>query len=216
MSKRIITVRGKGNVSERPDLVEIGMNLESKNYDYEEAMVMASQSIQVLADKVESLGFDRKDLKTASFDIDTDYERYKDADDSYRSRFVGYLVQQRLNLSFDFDSEKLGEVLKGISETSARPKLSIRFSVKDKELLEEKLLADAAKNARRRAEVLTEASGVTLGDLLSIDYDWSELHLYSDVRVDSDRLQAESLSMPEMEPENVEVGDTVRFRWEIK
>lgn len=216
MSERIITVRGKGNVSERPDLVEIGMKLESKNYDYERAMTMASQSIQELAKKVESLGFDRKELKTTSFAIDTDYEGYRDAENNYHSRFVGYLVGQQMNLSFDFDSEKLGKVLKGISETSARPELTIRFSVKDKELLEEKLLADAAKNARRRAELLTEASGAKLGDLLSIDYDWSELQLYSDVRVESNMLLSESYSMPEIEPENVEVGDTVRFRWEIK
>lgn len=118
-------------------------------------------------------------------------------------------------MTFAFDSKKLGDVLKGIAETSANPTLSIGFSVKDKELLEEKLLIDAAKNAKRRAEILTKAAGSQLGELLSIDYDWSELHVYSEVNMRSNML-LESSALPEIEPEDIEVGDTVRFVWEIK
>lgn len=215
MGERIITVRGKGKIQEKPDLVLVTLSVESKHYEYEQAMAIASESIQSLASKVESLGFDRKDLKTTSFDIDTDYENYKDQYDHYQRRFIGYIVSQRLNLTFDFDSKKLGEVLKGISETSANPTLSIGFSVRDKELLEEKLLIDAAKSATRRAEILTTAAGTELGALLSIDYDWSELHLYSEVNVRSDMLLEASV-LPEIEPDDIEVGDTVTFKWEIK
>lgn len=215
MNKRTVTVKGQGNVRQQPDLVVITLNVESKHYDYEQAMAVASESTQSLADQVESLGFDRKDLKTTSFDIDTDYESYKDQQDNYQSRFIGYIVRQRLNLTFDFDSKKLGEVLKGIAETSANPTLSIGFSVKDKALLEEKLLIDAANSATRRAEILTKAAGTELGALLSIDYDWSELHLYSEVNVRSNML-LEASALPEIEPEDIEVGDTVRFVWEIK
>lgn len=215
MGKRKITVKGKGNVRQKPDLVVITLNVESKHYDYDQAMDIASESIQSLASKVESLGFDRKELKTTSFDIDTDYENYKDQYDNYQRRFIGYIVQQRLNLTFDFDSKKLGEVLKGIAETSVNPTLSIGFSAKDKELLEEKLLIDAAKSATRRAETLTKAAGTELGALLSIDYDWSELHFYSEVNVRSNMLLEASV-LPEIEPEEIEVGDTVRFVWEIK
>ena len=215
MDKRRITVKGKGNVRQKPDLVVITLHVESKHYEYEQAMDLASESIQSLASTVESLGFDRTDLKTTSFDIDTDYERYKDRYDNYQRRFIGYIVSQRLNLTFAFDSKKLGEVLKGIAESSANPRLSIGFSVKDQELLEEKLLIDAAKSAKRRAEILTKASGSKLGELLSIDYDWSELHFYSEVNLRSDML-LEASALPEIEPEEIEVGDTVRFVWEIK
>lgn len=215
MNKRTITVKGKGNVRERPDLVVVTLNIESKDYEYQRAMDLSTTSIKSLADRVESLGFDRQDLKTTSFDIETDYESYKDQHDNYQRRFIGYSVSQRLILSFDFTSEKLGEVLKGIAESSVNPTLSIGFSVKDKELLEEKLLIDAAKSATRRAEILTKAAGSKLGQLLSIDYDWSELHVYSEVNVRSNML-LESSALPEIEPEEIEVGDTVRFVWEIE
>lgn len=215
MNKRTITVKGKGNVRERPDLVVVTMNVESKNYQYEQAMDKAAKSVKSLADKIEELGFERMDLKTTSFDITTDYESYQDQNENYKRRFIGYIVSQRLTLTFDFTSEKLGVVLKGIAETSANPKLSIGFSVKDQELLEERLLMDAAESAKRRAEILTKAAGSELGELLTIDYDWSELHVFSEVSVRSNRLMSEA-ALPEIEPEDVEVGDTVRFVWEIK
>lgn len=215
MNKRMITVKGKGSVRERPDLVVITLNIESKDYDYQRAMNLSTTSIKSVADKIESLGFDRKDLKTTSFDIETDYESYQDQHHNYQRKFIGYSVNQLLTLTFDFTSEKLGEVLKGIAETSANPTISIGFSVKNKELLEEKLLIDAAKSATRRAEILTKAAGSELGELLSIDYDWSELHLYSEVNVRSNMLMTAS-ALPEIEPEEIEVGDTVRFVWEIK
>lgn len=215
MDQRIITVRGKGNVRERPDLVVLTLNVESKHIEYEQAMDKASAAIQSLASKIESLGFDRKDLKTTSFDIETEYESYKDQYETYQRRFIGYLISQRLNLTFDFDSQKLGEVLKGIAETSVNPKLSIGFSVKDQESLEEKLLIDAAKSAKKRAETLTKAAGSKLGELLSIDYDWSELHLYSEVNIRSNML-LEASALPEIDPEDVDVSDTVTFKWEIK
>ncbi len=40
-------------------------------------------------------------------------------------------------------------------------------------------LAEAVKNSRKKAELLTEAAGVSLGELLSIDYSWGEVHFRS-------------------------------------
>lgn len=53
MNKGTITVKGKGHVRERPDLVVITLNVESKHYEYEQAMDIASESIQGLASKPE-------------------------------------------------------------------------------------------------------------------------------------------------------------------
>lgn len=51
--------------------------------------------------------------------------------------------------------------------------------MKDKEAVDAALLDSACANAKAKAEILTKASGVTLGELVSIDYNWGELHLYS-------------------------------------
>lgn len=82
------------------------------------------------------------------------------------------------------------------------------------------LLQSACANAKAKAEILTKASGVTLGELVSIDYNWGELHLYSPTRYEMDeacmmRASAAPTAM-DIEPDDIDVSDSVTFVWEIK
>jgi uncharacterized protein YggE len=81
----------------------------------------------------------------------------------------------------------------------------------------EELLIRATENARRKAEVLARASNVTLGDLISIDYNWGDLYLYSNTSyMMENNCLAFKTSAPDIEPDDIEVSDTVTFVWEIK
>ena len=75
-------------------------------------------------------------------------------------------------------------------------------------------------NARQKAEILTRAAGVTLGTLLSIDYNWGELHLYSPTScsVGSDDLLMTCSAPADMaiEPDDIDVSDSAVFVWEIR
>jgi uncharacterized protein YggE len=215
---RLITVKGTGNVSVKPDLIIITMNLESHQYDYKKTMELATDSVNALQDAIHIAGFNKKDLKTTSFNIRTHYESYRDENNNYKSKFDGYICEQGLKLEFDFNTEVMSKVLTAIAKAPIDPKLNIQFSVKDKAAVNEELLVSATENAKRKADILTKASGVTLGDLISIDYNWGELHLYSPTRYDmEDRcmVMAESCS-PDIEPDDIDVSDTVSFVWEIK
>ena len=81
------------------------------------------------------------------------------------------------------------------------------------------LLREATINAKKKAELLCEASGVTLGQLLTIDYNWGELNIYSDTRYDmaEDCLMAlpTSATSIDIEPDDIDVRDTATFVWEI-
>ena len=44
----------------------------------------------MLKDCFEKLGFERTDLKTLNFNVDTEYESYQDRDKSWKRRFMGY------------------------------------------------------------------------------------------------------------------------------
>lgn len=114
--------------------------------------------------------------------------------------------------------EVMSKVLTAIVKDSMDLQFNIKFSVKDKAAVSEELLISATENAKRKAEILTMASGVTLGDLISIDYNWGELHLYSPTRYnmeDSCISMSESYA-PDIEPDDIDVSDTVSFVWEIK
>lgn len=216
---RTITVKGIGKVSTRPDYVVLSMHLESQNMEYEEAMHSASLRVQHLTETLVTLGFDKTDLKTTNFNIETDYNNEKDRNGNYHRVFNGYKIIQDLKLAFDFDSTRLATALSAISGCISNPELSIRFTVKDATAINEEMLRSATINAKRKAEILCEASGVELGQLIAIDYNWGELDVYSHTQYD---MADECMAAPmmahsiEMEPDDIEASDTATFVWEIR
>lgn len=216
---RTITVKAIGNSSAKPDYVVLSMHLETQEMEYDKANNSAALRIQHLTETLMSLGFDKTDLKTTNFNIDTDYNNEKDRNGNYHRVFNGYNVIQDLKLSFDFDTNRLATALSAISRCISNPELSIRFTIKDATAVNEEMLRSATANAKRKAEILCEASGVELGQLIAIDYNWGELDVYSHTRYD---MADECLAAPmmersiEIEPDDIETTDTATFVWEIK
>ena len=93
------------------------------------------------------------------------------------------------------------------------------FTVKEPQTLETALLQAAAANARRRAEVLCAASGVKLGALRSIDYDFHDLPLRSQTTMDAaggPMLTAKRAMAENLRPQDLRLEDSAVFTWEIQ
>jgi len=117
--------------------------------------------------------------------------------------------------------ERLSQALAAIAGCLSHPELSIAFTVKDATAINEEMLRSATANAKRKAEILCEASGVELGQLLTIDYNWGELDIFSHTQygLSDDCLYEAAPSMArsiDIEPDNIDVSDTATFVWEIK
>ena len=217
---RTITVKGRGNVSARPDYIVLSLSIETLSKTYDRAMADASERIKKLQDATVFVGYEKSDLKTTSFNVQTRYENVKDRQGNYKREFSGYACSYRLKLAFDFDSKQLTKVISTIANCGAQPEISIAFTVKNPERISEELLISATEDARMKAEILCKASGNTLGQLLNIDYNWGELNVFSrttyDVEDSIQPLMAMSkCAAPEIEPDDIDVSDTVAFTWEI-
>ncbi len=199
---RTITVKGIGEVSTRPDYVTLSMKLKAKDKEYDKAMDIAADQLSALNESLVSIGFERDAVKTTNFDVDTEYDRYKDQQGDYQYIF-----------------KRLPQALSAIANCMAEPELRVAFTVKDPTAVNEALLREATKNARKKAEILCEASNVKLGQLLIIDYNWGELNIVSDTQFDmgnrcySDLMTSKSM---DIEPEDINVSDTAAFVWEIE
>lgn len=218
--QRTITVKGIGNVSAAPDYVVISMSLEAQSMNYDETLELAAKKIEYLNSSLEEIGFEKKSVKTTNFNVRTDYDRVKDNNGNYKSIFSGYICNHRLKVEFDFDTRRLAQTLYAISKCLASPELSISFTVKDPTAVNSELLRSATINAKEKAKILCEASGVELGELLSIDYNWGELNIVSHTDY---MLEEKCLAMPsssladiDIEPDDIDVRDTATFIWEIK
>ncbi len=215
---RTIHIKGIGNASAIPDYVVITLELKAHHMEYAHAMRVGAQQVEMLREAVKDAGFSAEDLKTTNFNVDTEYENEEYKEDGrtrYHRVFMGYDCRHSLKLSFDFDNERLEEAMTAIGDCLSKPEVSIAFTLKDKQALRDQILESAAQDARRKAEILCKASGVTLGDLLRIEYSWDEAHIshYYDMKI---QCCEASPANYDFHPDDIEAGDTVDFYWEIR
>lgn len=206
-----------GYASVKPDLIVLNIDLVTKRYSYDETLEKASEDSQILADAIgQTIEKDR--VKTTDFQINTDYDSRRSKNGNYESIFKGYKLKQSFRIEFELDFKKLSKMLSAISESSLVPRFDIKFSVSDTTDVSEELLRSATQNARKKAEILADASGVKLGDIIDITYSWSRLDVYShtDYRI----YEAATPMSREVDayivPEDIDVQDNVTFVWSIK
>lgn len=194
------------------------MNLEATEMDYAATLERATAEIENLRYAIVGTGHDGKALKTTSFNIKTEYERYKQ-NDEWLQRFVGYNCIHGLKLEFDLDMPTLGKTIAAIAMCEADPQFNIRFSIKDPAAVKEQLLENAVTNATEKAKILAKAAGVKLGAIKNIDYSWGELRLYSktDMRVCEAAVAPMSAGFDiDVEPDDIDTSDNVTVMWAIE
>ena len=83
--------------------------------------------------------------------------------------------------------------------------------------INEEMLRSATINAKRKAEILCDASGAKLGNLIAIDYNWGELDIYSHTRFDccEEAMAPMKACSIDIDPEDIDVSDTATFVWEL-
>ena len=87
---RNIVVKGVGKACSRPDLIVISLDLDSVSKSYDKAMSLASDKLEEIYTSLESIGIDRKEVKTVSFNVRTkdEYMNYRHPKGSQLPGFV--------------------------------------------------------------------------------------------------------------------------------
>lgn len=219
---KIIKVTGKGKLFLKPDMIRLMIELRDVKENYEETLEQSSLQVGILKDCIEKLGFDRSDLKTQHFNVDTKYEGYHDEKGNWKNKFVGYEFVHSMKLEFDVDNKKLGQLLYAFSHTSVHPQLHMEYTIRDVEAAKNELLAKAVADSKMKAKVLSEAAGVELGDIVTIDYSWDEI-AFKTVPMERCVTLAKSAGGAsdgcydmDIEADDIKVSDCVTVVWEIK
>lgn len=216
---RTIRVTGKGQIKVRPDTTRITMTLTGLYKEYAQTLRRSSEDTETIKEVLSGFGFERTALKTLDFSVDTEYESYQDKNNHYKQRFAGYRFRHVLKVEFPSDGERLGRILSALANCKSRPEFRISYTVKDPEAAKNLLLGKAVADAREKAAVLTQAGGVKLGEIQSIDYSWGEINFEYRPMVGS--LAVEKCMAPndtlafDVEPDDIDSSDTVTVVWEI-
>lgn len=218
---RTIRVTGKGKIKVKPDMTRLTITLEGTYKEYSETLEHSSEVTEQIKELFVPFGFEKSDLKTLSFNVDTEYESYKEHG-AYKQRFVGYIYKHVLKVEFDSDNKRLGRILYALAHSPLQPEFRISYTVKDPEAAKNELLGRAVQDAKEKAAVLTQAADVTLKDIQSIDYSWGEVNFEVEPMRQlalgsacyDDEADDGSFDM-DIEPDDIDVADTVTVIWEI-
>lgn len=215
--EKTITVKGTGRISVAPDRATVSFTIRHMKIEYEKAMEGTAEKLSALQDAMEAVGFDRKDLKTSSFRVRTEYESVCDKNGNYKTVFAGYACEQDLKAEFDFEQKRLSAVLAAAAKCISEPSIHIGFSVKDTESVKEALLEKIAADAKKKAEILARASGTEIGELVSIQYQWAEMNIVSPAscQLEGKCMRTADAMTMDITPENIDLEDSAAFVWKI-
>lgn len=216
--QRTIGVKGKGKISVKPDMIRLDITANEVCKEYDEVIEKSTLCIKKIKETVERAGLNGKELKTVKFDVDSKYESYRDKNGNYKSRLVGFQYTQKFYIQFSNDNLQLGKILYELSHCDVNVEFGIKHTVKDITAVKNELLSKAVQDSKTKAEILAKSLGVTLGDIINIDYSWGEIEIYSEP-IQNYCLAESTISEPyniDIEADDMDVQDTVTIVWEIK
>lgn len=220
--ERTIKVTGKGKISVKPDTIRLTITQTALHPVYEDAIKDSADKKEFLNNELKGLGFEKSELKTLHYNVDSEYESYQDKNNNWKRRFSGYKYTHRMKLEFASDNALLGKVLSVVSRCPGEPEFSIQYTISDAEAAKNELLAKAVEDSKIKANVLSTAAGVSLKEIMTIDYSWGEIdfvtrpvnELMMRSCIDSE-LAEESINF-DIEADDIDVTDTVTVVWSIE
>ena len=157
-----VSVSGKGHLSVEPDMATLELVIEKKDKLAAKALEMTAEAMDSVLKKLTEYGIAEEDIKTSGISV---YESWEFDENGERKGKVNYASHQ-LSVKI-YEIEKTGEILDACINAGATFSYGINFGLKDKTSFEKELLKLAVENAYKRALAIAEASGKTLGEVVS-------------------------------------------------
>ncbi len=208
---RTMTVNGTGMVNLKPDVAYIYIGVHSENVRASDAVAENNNKTAKLVDALKGFGVADEDIRTTNFSIYPN-QQY---DPNGQPTEMKYMVDNTVYVTVR-DISKLGDMLDSVVQAGANSINSISFDVLDKT----QALADARKaaveSAKKQAEELSSAAGVTLGNVQNIQYyDSVPVPVYGGKGMGGGGAVSADVSVP-INPGQLQLTATVTLTYEIK
>jgi uncharacterized protein YggE len=158
-----IVVSGTGRVSVEPDVAELRLGVAVSRPTVEAARTAAAETMKAILDAVLAAGVAARDVRTTLLSVQPRYD-YRDGK---APTLVGYDLSNIVEITAR-DLGKLGAVVDGALSAGATSLDGLSFRLDDPREAERSARIAAVKEARSRAEVLAEASGVGIAGVADI------------------------------------------------
>ncbi len=159
-----ISVTGAAELAVIPDLATIQIGVVNVDETAQSAVEGMSADLRQILERIEAFDLPPADIQTSALNLSADFDY---SERSERPKIIGYTARSTLSLrvrELDDLSTLLDEVLKG----GAHQLNGLAFDVADRAPLIAMAQEQAIANAMDKAERFADASGVTLGALISL------------------------------------------------
>lgn len=158
-----ITVTGEGKVSARPDMAIINVGVVTQAPNAIEALNANSAAVEKLFHVLDDYDVAESDRQTTQFNIVPQYRRKTDEQRLISHYEVRNQVQTKVR-----DLQTLGPLLDELVGEGANQISGISFTVGEPTVLLDDARRKAVEDARRKAYLYAQATGLTLGRVISI------------------------------------------------
>ncbi len=159
--EQAVSVQGAAERQVEPDFAYVTVGVQSEAATVEAARVQNQAAMQGVAAAAMNAGIPKNKIRTSRLQITPIYS------EANRPKRVisGYAMQNQITVEIR-DLDKLGEVIDAMLSAGANQLNGVRFAVENEVALQEDLLREAVQDGRRRAAVIAQAGGRSLGGLL--------------------------------------------------
>ena len=161
---RTIYVTGSGSVTGEPDIATLDLGVSVEQETVAEAREEAASAMTALIASLKANNVAEKDIKTENFSIHPQYD-YTDNGRILRGYRVNNTVRAKIR-----ELATLSDVIDAAAGAGGNSIVinSIQFMIDDTTPLQTQARSLAVKDAEAKAQTLAEASGVTLGEPITI------------------------------------------------
>jgi len=157
-----LTVTGEAELKVEPNKVDIEFRVIAFDKNSDKALQQVNQTAHDITQFLLDEGISKKHI--SAYNISKDAKRNRHRESYQELEILGYQVQQIFNVEL-LNLEAFDEVVNRLLVTDNIEGLNLTFDTTDRQKLEEKLVAKAGKDARKRANNLAKGVGV---DILSV------------------------------------------------
>ena len=166
---RSITVNGVGEAAARPDMAMITIGVRSEGPTASEALAANNRDMSATLKSLKDAGVKDRDVQTSGLSINPkyDYERNRS-----EPEVIGFVASNTVTVRLR-DIDKAGDVIDQAVRSGANSLGGVSFGFDDPKPLQNAALKNAVASARAKAELLTQAAGVDLGPVMTINESYS-------------------------------------------
>ncbi len=162
---RTIAISGHGEIHAAPDVASLSLGVTNNAATAKEAVEANTKAMKALLDQMKAVGIADKDIQTSNFIVSPRYDYRNES--NQQPQASGYDASNAVTVTVR-KLDELGSILDQAVTAGANQINGITFGLADPEPAVDKARLAAVADAKRKAELYVTASGVALGQVISI------------------------------------------------